>query len=100
MASYLDRAQLATHAGFRSRVQVAMLITAANVASEAASGDTRKDSLRAALATNVLNDPDGYAIRFAWATVTNPTVAEGGLNAPDGDLEFVIASLWDGIAGV
>ena len=100
MANYLDRANLAKHEGFRDRVRIAMLITAVNVSSEAPSGDQRKDSLRETLATNVLADPIAYTERFAWAAVTNPTVAEGGLTSPDGDLEFVMASLWDGIAGV
>lgn len=100
MATYLDRAALAKHEGFRDRVRIAMLITAVNVAAEAPSGDQRKDDLRAALATNVLADPVAYTERFSWAAVTNPTVADGGLNSPDGDLEFVMASLWDGIAGV
>jgi hypothetical protein len=100
MADYLQRAQLAEHKGFQQRVQVAMIVTAVNVASEPESGDARRDGLRAALATNVLNDPDGYVRRFAWATVTNAVVAEAGLNAPDGDLEFLMSSFWDGMAGV
>lgn len=100
MASYLDRAALAKHEGFRDRVMVAMIVTAVNVAAEGASSDQRKDSLRAALATNALNDPAGYIDRFAWATVSNATVADAGINAPDGDLEYVMASLWDALAGV
>lgn len=100
MASYLDRAALARHESFRSRVQLAMLVTAVSIANEGPSGDDRKDALRSALATNILNDPDGYVARFTWAIVTNPTVAEAGLNAPDGDLEFLAITMFDAIAGV
>lgn len=98
--TYADRADLATHQGFRERVKVAMLVTAFNVSSEASTGDARTDSLRGNLATNILNDPEGYTDRFAWGIITNPTVAASGLSAPDGDLEFVVTTLWDAMAGV
>jgi hypothetical protein len=100
MASLADAAALAEHSGFRSRVRVAALRAAVAVASEASSGDAGTDGIRATLATNVLNDPEGYTPRFAWAVVTNPTVADAGLSASDGDLEFVVASVWNALAGV
>ena len=100
MATYLDRAQLARHPGYRDRVQVAMVVTAVNVASEGPSGDDRKDSLRAALATNVLNDPNGYVERFTWAVLSNPVIADSGLSTSDSDLEYTMSTVWDALAGV
>lgn len=100
MALLIEAAALAKHELFRDRVTVAMLKAAVAVAAEAASGDARTDDLRGNLATNVLNDPLGHTGRFAWAVVTNPSVADQGLNTPDGDIEFVVASVWNHIAGV
>jgi hypothetical protein len=100
MATLFDAAALARHTVFRDRVRVAALRAAVNIASEAPSGDANRDGLRSTLATNVLADPDGYTDRFAWATITNATVADAGLAAPDGDIEFVVASVWDALAGV
>jgi len=98
--TFLDTAALAEHRSFRDRVAVAMTKTAVNVAAEGPSDDARKDSLRSALATNVLNDPLGYTERFTWAVLTNAQVAANGLNAPDGDLEYTLSTVWDAIAGV
>jgi hypothetical protein len=95
--SLLDQAQLAQHAGFRDRVLVAAVKAASAVAAEAPSGDARTDSLRSTLATNVLNDPQGHVERFAWAVVQNAAVT---FDSVDGDIEFTVNSLWDGMAGV
>lgn len=95
--SLLDQAQLAQYEGFRDRVLLAAVQAAVNVASEAPSGDSRKDSLRATLATNVLNDPEGYRDRFAWGVAQNVAVT---FTSNDGDIQFTVNSLWDGIAGV
>lgn len=95
--SFLDSAQLAQFKGFQDRVQVAAVKAAVAVAAEAPSGDQRTDSLRATLATNVLNDPDGYAARFAWAVVQNAAIT---FDSNDGDIEFTVNSVWDHMAGV
>jgi hypothetical protein len=73
------------------------LQAAVAVAAEAPSDDTRKDSLRATLATNVLNDPLGHVDRFAWAVASNTAVS---YSSADGDLQWTVNSLWDGLAGV
>lgn len=93
----IDQAQLARHAGFRDRVLICAVQAAVNVAAEADSGDARKDSLRATLATNVMNDPLGHVDRFAWSAAQNAAIS---YNSPDGDLQWTINSLWDGMAGV
>jgi len=95
--SLLDQAQLARFDGFRDRVLVAAVQAAADVASEASSGDTRKDSLRATLATNVLNDPMGHLDRFAWAVARNVAIT---FASSDSDIQYTVNSMWDGMAGV
>jgi hypothetical protein len=97
MATLIEQAQLARHAGFRDRVLICAVQAAVNVAAEAPSGDQRKDSLRATLATNVMNDPLGHVDRFAWATAQNAAIT---YESADGDLQWTVNSLWDGMAGV
>jgi hypothetical protein len=95
--SLLDQSQLARFDGFRDRVLVAAVQAAADVASEASSGDSRKDNLRATLATNVLNDPEGHLDRFAWATARNVAIT---FQSSDSDIQYTVNSMWDGMAGV
>lgn len=95
--SLLDQAQLAQHEGFRDRVLICAVQAAVNVAAEAPSGDTRKDNLRATLATNVMNDPLGHVDRFAWATAQNAAISYA---STDSDMQWTVNSLWDGMAGV
>lgn len=95
--SLQDQAQLARFDGFRDRVLVAAVQAAADVASEAPSGDQRKDSLRKTLATNVLGDPEGYASRFAWTVARNVAIS---FDSTDSDIQYTVNSSWDGIAGV
>lgn len=98
--AYLDDASLAQHRGFRDRVLVATMRTAVAVAAKAPSNDASYDAIRASLATNVLNDPLGNVERFAWAVITEPTIASSGLATTDGDLDAELAAIWDAIAGV
>jgi hypothetical protein len=98
--AYLDNIATARHELFRGRVRMAAVKAAVDIAAEAPSGDTRRDNLRGTLATNVLNDPAAFEERFVWAALTNPTIAGAGINAPDGDLEYVMATIWDALAGV
>jgi len=95
--SLLDQAQLARHQGFRDRVLSAAMLAAVQVAAEPSSGDTRKDSLRATLATNLINDPLGYVDRMAWGVVANPAIT---YEATDNDIQFSVNSIWDAVAGV
>lgn len=100
MPTLYDRSSLAQHPGFRDRVTARAILTAIYVSTEASSGDSRKDSLRKSLATNVLNDPKGYTERFAWAAVSNDEVATAGTASLDSDLEYVTSFVWDQMAGV
>lgn len=75
----ISMANLANDAGFRSRVQAAMITAGLNVAAEAynqgADPNGATYQLRHALAVNVLNSAGGYLDRFAWAAAANTTVA-------------------------
>lgn len=76
MGSLMATATLANDAGFRSRVQAAMMVAALNVAAEAVGGqDSSTYQLRHQLAVQVLNSPAGYLDRFAWAVAANSTVS-------------------------
>lgn len=92
-----DQAQLATFPPFRHRVLIAAVQAARDVQAEEPSGDQRKDDLRSSLATNVLNDPEGYADRFSWAVAANVAVT---FTSTDSDLQFTVNSVWDAVAGV
>lgn len=99
--SYIEVADLAEAASFRTRVKVAIVTAAVNVLAEDTSSMTEtKASKRNALATAVLTDPQSFADRFAWPVVANPSIAANGLASPDGDLAFVVSSVWNAMAGV
>lgn len=59
---------------------------------------------RANLAAAVMGEPSGYAYRFAWAVSTNDVVANnhaaGNMEAVFGDIQFVVSTIWDSVAGV
>jgi hypothetical protein len=81
-SSLITMANLATDAGFRSRVQAAMVTAGLQVASEAAGAqDDATYRLRHELAVAVLNNTGLYLDRFAWTVATNTTVA-GDVGAP------------------
>jgi hypothetical protein len=75
-------ANLANDAGFRSRVQAAMVTAGMNVAAETV-GTSGPDPghgiywLRHQLAVQVLNNAPGHLDQFAWAAAANVTVAAG-----------------------
>ena len=77
MASTLiTMANLANDAGFRLRVQAAMVTAGLNVAAEAVGAqDTATYNMRHTLAIAVLNSTGSYLDRFAWAAAANVTVA-------------------------
>jgi hypothetical protein len=75
-STLLAMAYLANDAGFRNRVQAAMVTAGLNVAAEAVGvQDTNTYQLRHQLAMAVLNNTGAYLDRFAWAAAANVTVA-------------------------
>jgi hypothetical protein len=57
-------------------------------------------SKRYLLASDVFRDPENGVRRFIWPVVANPAIAQVGLDATDGDLEYQVAVTWDAVAGV
>ena len=99
--SYLNANDLAESRTFLIRVKVALVTAAANVVHEDASGFTpaRKDK-RNALARAILADPNTYATSFVWGVVANSTIAQNGLDSPDGDIAYQVSAIFDAMAGV
>lgn len=99
-----DSAALMNDTLFRDRVTVAVVRRATMVADEAADAGDVVAGKRAALATQALTNVAAVAANFQWAVAANPTVsasaAGGQANVPDGDIEYVVASVWNDLAGV
>ena len=95
MATFTERYQVATDAGFRARVGIALTRVAMQVMGEAKATEawTRK---RANLAEAVLRDPQQMANRFALIVASNDIP----LSATDAELESQVRDAWDSIAGV
>jgi hypothetical protein len=75
-STLITMANLANDAGFRLRVQAAMVTAGLNVAAEATGAqDTSTYQLRHQLAMAVLNSTGQFLDRFAWAAAANVTVA-------------------------
>jgi hypothetical protein len=75
-STLITMANLANDAGFRLRVQAAMVTAGLNVAAEAVGAmDTGTYQMRHQLAIAVLNDASALLDRFAWAAAANVTVA-------------------------
>lgn len=99
--AYIDTADLAEAASFRTRVKVAVVTAAANVVHEDASAySPERAAKRADLARRVLADPGPWAAQFVWPVIANPTIAANGLASPDGDLAYQVSAVFDAMAGV
>jgi hypothetical protein len=98
--SMKDSADLAVHQGFRSRVRVAMVAAALNVAAEGASGNAAVDQARQVLSTRVLGSAMAdFLDSFAWICASNAQISGEGILAPDGDLQYAVNSAWNAVAG-
>lgn len=100
--SYQDTLTLANDPTFQARVQVAVLEAALNVMNEgrAHSGyDTYYDK-RADLAKRMIHSSGAGLPAFTFAVASNTTISIEGTSAPDGDLAFAVAGLWDPMADI
>lgn len=97
--AFTDQAALAADSTFGSRIRVAMMTAATQVASEAKGSmddevyDKRQQLARQVLTSAGLNTLD----MFVWAVVTNVAVTG---SSTDSDLQFTVNSVWSGLAGV
>ena len=100
--SFLNIADLANAASFRTRITIALVQAAGTVIGET-QPDDRSDvwqDKRVELARNVLRDPVSIVGAFIWPVLTNGDVAAAGLDSPDQDILYVVNVLWDTVAGV
>jgi hypothetical protein len=92
--------ELSLNSAFIDRVAVAAVEAAINVTSE--STRTANHASRASLARKVLMSPRRWGELMAVAVAVNTTINQKyatGEAVPDGDISFVVASLWDSYAG-
>lgn len=82
---------------FQSRVKYFLVKAAVSVMAEANTVDGHAQ--RVAYAGKVL-DGTANVEQVAVAVMTNSTVAANGYAAPDGDLEFVVNSMFSALSGV
>jgi hypothetical protein len=95
MATFAERAQVATNAEFRARVAIALTRVALRCGEEnkASASWTRK---RVDLAVLVLRDPQGATARFALVLAA----MDVPLTATDEELEALTYQAWDAVSGV
>ena len=100
MPVLLEAKQLSSDAGFVDRVTMAAVEAALAISSE--SPATANHLNRANLAQRVLMSPQRYGELMAQACAVNGTINAAyvaGSEIPDNDIQFVVASVWDGYAG-
>lgn len=86
---------------FRLRVTAAVVTAAGQINGESVtSGYEDYYVKRSTLAQRVFVNPDGVSPTFVWLCAANPTIASTGLAASDGDIQYVVNSSWDDVAGV
>ena len=99
--SYIARADLAQAASFRTRVKMATVEVAGTILNEDISSFGQVQAMkRLDLAQRVLRDPDATVGGFVYPVVANTAIGNAGLDASDGDFQFVVATVWDAVAGV
>lgn len=85
---------------FRGRLAAAMYKAAENILNEGADETTDRFKLAEMVRTDAMMKVDW----FTWKVASNPSVAVasevGQENVPDGDIEYVIASVWDAVAEI
>lgn len=95
-AALSDVAYLAGYPEFVDKVKAAAVTAATQVGQETSDVTTDYYRLRRALSVNVLQDPDGWARRFAIAVATNAVITK---DSSDSDIQFTVNSVWSSIAG-
>jgi hypothetical protein len=99
MSSYLNINELAQSPAFRGRVQAALAGYASSVLSEE-DKPAAQAAKRRQLAEAVLIDPAPKVNAVIWTIVTNTAIRAKGMDADDGELEYVVGQTWDRLAGV
>jgi hypothetical protein len=91
---------LARRTSYVERVQGAVVMAAVAVGNSVDT-DPVRDQLRRSLAQRVLEAPEAYAPKFAWATATNLAVnPDVNQDSPSADhIAYAVSSVWDAFAG-
>ena len=99
MATLLERAQLAADADFRLKVSVCLVKIALQISGEAPGTMTQSQlEKRSQLAARIIAAPESIAA-YAALTLTAPGTIESDTYT-DGDLEYLVTSIFDDLAGV
>lgn len=94
--SLLTQYTLARDPVFQSRIKMAAVIAAIAVINE--SPLVQNHNARYSYAVRVLSGSVNFITKLSYLVVTNATIAATaptGENATDGDIQFVVNSLWD-----
>ena len=98
MVKHLDIYNLAHDDTFRKRVQCAVYLAGRNILNDG----LEKNDARYTLARQSQSLEDFVLDRFAWACASNPSIlaaeSQSAGSSLDGDLDFVVASVWDAVA--
>lgn len=100
MASLQDSYAMSNDTEFINRVSSAVATTAYNIITTEADTEPDHDQ-RYAFARDVVKDVNAYAYQFTRMVVANPTIAEKAPNqadVPDGDILYVVNTVWTDFA--
>lgn len=98
--AFTDQATLADTPAFQSRVQLAVVTAAVQIAAEEVSGDKDDEvyAKRQVLANVVLTSAgQDLLAAFSWAVASNAAITSA---SADSDIQFEVNSVWNAIAGV
>lgn len=96
--TYSDVATLAADASYQAKIKVALLDAAIDIMAEATT--TPQYDRRRELAIDVLRNPDAHVARVALiVAASNETIRAAAPAVPaDGDVQFVVNSIWTTLA--
>jgi hypothetical protein len=93
--SLSDVVDLAVNPTFLRRVTAAAVNAAVAVGAESFDGSAYR-LMRRALVVKVLEDPQLWGTRFAYAAANNTAIT---VDTSDSDLQWTVNSVWDAMAG-
>lgn len=101
MADYVEIHAIASDGGYQQRVRTAAVKAALQILGEApGTMSPTKTGKRQQMAASVLQGGQNW---FNWSLaliLSNATLQTNGLAASDGDIDFVLPSIWDDMSGV
>lgn len=107
MATFKDLITISNDQNFQNRVLYALEVSSISVMAE--SGLVEGHVRRVYYANAILNAGSSYSQNAARAILTNPAISaeanisiktDGGYGIPDGDIQFVINTLFSALSGV